>query len=328
MTWPLKRRFAPSIVTLCFLGRLTLLAILIVILQDLLRTPGLTLPAVAKVVSNLSEKDQQELGKLFETLGLDKLPGIITKSYSDPMMDSLLSSLDNQSPFMKMHVLNLLALVVKQLHVPQPILQNRLIPQLMPLIRHQSANVDDKTADVSRYAQRVLWQIQVKELEDDHERKEFLKTYIGQTTDEFYYSFEAMAYLAQIGDDEAKAILMNALQSAKVHRLTHQIRTRLAESIEQIDIIQQTKTLTPTDQAQYLRERIKKYKDAPTTTKGNLFRWLIWRLEKMNHPAAIQVLKDIWKDEAYDSDYREEAQESLMRLGAIQSQERQLFSIH
>jgi len=134
-----------------------------------------------------------------------------------------------------------------------------------------------------------------------------------------------MDYLVAIGNDRAREILEEKLKEDAKHSKSQKIADRLLVSIEKIKVIQRLENLEAVSRTQELKDLISKRKEEKGFSSSNILIWLIRQLEKINDPAAIQALRDIWQDDKYELEYRNEAQEGLIRLKAIKPEEEKMF---
>jgi len=152
-----------------------------------------------------------------------------------------------------------------------------------------------------------------------------LQDNLENTENGYYYLFEAMDYLVAIGNDRAREILEEKLKEDAKHSKSQKIADRLLVSIEKIKVIQRLENLEAVSRTQELKDLISKRKEEKGFSSSNILIWLIRQLEKINDPAAIQALRDIWQDDKYELEYRNEAQEGLIRLKAIKPEEEKMF---
>lgn len=274
---------------------------------------------------DVSQDIQSQILEIEDTIGIDIYSGIIGKPYSDHMIDVLLGALNNQYVDVKVRSLTMLAEVIKQLDVPTVAMEQKVKPALDLFIKGHISSTDEADILLIWRANRILWQIRIKEISDNKERLEFLKDNIENTTDGFYYSFEAMDYLTNTGSNKARKVLEDKLNEITKRSMPRDIIDKLMVSLDKIKVIQSLEPLNAHSKVKQLRDLIYKQKEEEGTFKRDFLIWLIRRLEKIDSPAAIQTLRDIWQDNTYKDDYRYEVQESLIRLNKIKPEERKVF---
>ena len=287
----------------------------------------LTPEAVAKRFSSDVPKEVQAgILELDNVIGIDIGTGIISKSYSDHMIDTLLGALNNQYPDVKHWSLTLLAEVIKQFDVPKVTIVQAIKPAIDRLIKDRIGSTEKADIALVHVAKRVLWQVKFREISDDKKRLEFLKDNIENTLDgNFYYSFEALDWISEIGTDEAKNVLLKKLSESTKRSIPEDIIDKLNASLEKLEAIQVLKSLDPLGKAKRLKELISKQKKEKTFVKRELLIWMIRHLGQIDNPEAVVTLKDIWQDSTYQEDYRYEAQEVLVRLKKVKPEERKII---
>ncbi len=237
----------------------------------------------------------------------------------------LLDALDSQYIDVKMRSLDLLIEIIKQINIPNVVIEKKIKPAVDFLIEKHISSPAEPDIALIQNAKRALWHIEVRELSDNKERLKFLQDNLENTENGYYYLFEAMDYLVAIGNDRAREILEEKLKEDAKHSKSQKIADRLLVSIEKIKVIQRLENLEAVSRTQELKDLISKRKEEKGFSSSNILIWLIRQLEKINDPAAIQALRDIWQDDKYELEYRNEAQEGLIRLKAIKPEEEKMF---
>ncbi len=287
-----------------------------VLLANLTLTPS----TQARIVSEFSREEQQQLQRLADSIGIDEWDQRVTKSYSQEMIDALLRGLQHPNPRVTSWVLRFYLIpVVKQVAIPKSVVQTRLVPRLQELTEAK----DKGTAEtqVGESAKDALWHFQVREFANNQERKKFLIPYVHPSVGN-RYSTEAMEYLVQIGDEEILAIMKGTLENyVKVHR-DRITKAQLENNIAKIEVVLATRVLDEASHSKHLREKLEQTLGRHEGLRADLVQWLVWRLEDLHHPQAVQVLKDIRQDKTWDTFSRDAAQRSLLRLRAIRPEEK------
>ena len=278
--------------------------------------------ALARVVSDLSLEDQQRVGDLSKKIGVGRRLESITKPYSDEMIEALLAALEQPSHAVQAHALALIEIVIRRIKIPQGVLEEKVIPQLRARIATQNSEKHGMNNNSTELTQRILWHAEVKSQQDEEVRRKLLKAALEEHSTAFY----AMEYLVEMKDAAAQVILQEKLQKESAKAVYDiQFVNRLRESIEQLGILQTTRHMSDAEYIHELRDLLARYKDASPVSKYYFVSWLLRQLEKVNHPEAVKTLREIWQDPTFDELYREEAQESLLRLRVIQPHEQKRF---
>ena len=279
--------------------------------------------------SDVPKEVEQEILQLESRLGFDTYVQQFTKPYSEEMLSVLAQALNCQYPPVKESALRLLAEMIKQLDVPLSTLDFTILPAVEEIQRKARSSADDIDIDLGRLAQRVLWQIQLKEIPAGSQRLAFLRNNLENLSDGYYYSFEAMDHLVQLGSDEAKQILEGILPEEEKRRVESGVRDdrisgKASVSITKITLLQKLYNLSPQAQVIELNNLISSHKDDQEFFNKELVIWLIQKLATVKDQSAKEVLKHIWQDPSYNWEYQYIAQEELIKDGIITPKERMI----
>jgi hypothetical protein len=268
---------------------------------------------------------REEILNLEKIIGLDVNNGIISEPYSEKIIISLLEALNSKYIAVQLRSLHIITEVIRQLDVPKDVLKNKIKP-LVSLFDINQFTVEGNNppeVELERLAKRVLWHINVNEITDFEERVAFLKESFMERPDSPYYRMEAMAYLVEIGNEEAQKVLeVKLTEFSKKLEVQPVTIDQLNLSLEKMKFLENIRTLDPPHQAKEIGELIFNRIGQKGLAHQEFITWAIRKLGEIDTPQAIDILRKIWKDESNDFTYRYETQEILFKLGIITEKER------
>ncbi len=267
-------------------------------------------------------QEKRHIFELESAIGFDPRRTLYTRPYEPQITALLVEELNSLSRERQRVALGLLAEFVKQLEVPASDIYDTVIPQIEEIQRTLGTSTSTDSIEFVRLAKRVSWQVRIKELTRTSERLEFLRGYLEDRADGYYYPFQAMDYLVQIGTNEAKGILEEKYAESRSRSMSEKLLERLRISIEEIDLLERLTNLPPQSRVAELENELIQAKARQSTFRQEFRVWLIRTVARISNPASRDLLRRIWEDDTYDIFLRYEAQEALIQAGAIQLGER------
>jgi len=259
---------------------------------------------------------QATIQRLDSIVGIDIHRNIITKPYSESMIDNLSQALRSKYFQVRNRSLTLMEHVVKKFRISRQIIDQKIKPAMEEILANEG----------NFLAKRVLWQIQLNRISDENERLEFLKIEINKlNASDNYYFFEALNYFADTGNENAKFFLEGSLNEAIRTSMAKDRIAKLEVSMEKIMVVRAIGKIDANNKVKTLSALIDQQKMKNGVWAGEMGIWLIRKLKSINDLSTVTVLKSIWNDKTFSLPYRYEAQEILIELNEINARERSLI---
>lgn len=273
--------------------------------------------------SDTSPEVQASILGLEESVGYNVATGIIAKEYSSEMLDSVLGALGSREIELKTHALRLLVAMLTQLNVPRETLTEVIVPAVRAAMDEGNL-FGGASASISQIGKQILWEIEYRTIVDAAERIAFLRSHIETRRGVSHYSIAAMNYLAELGSEEARAVLLEELNEAVDRGVSGEHVARLKMALQKLELVMQLQRPEANKRVERLLGTIRSVAKQQTPFTDELVVWAIRQLAITGGRTATRALKEIWRDDGYAYEYRFEAQEALIRLGAIAPGERVL----
>jgi hypothetical protein len=241
-----------------------------------------------------------------------------TPPYSEETLRTLVAAVAHPSPHVRKAALSFLIVAFKQFAIPAPT-REQLVPVLTPLASGLLPAQDKVVGEVTLEAQRAVWLLKVQGFTKFEEKREFLRGYLEpghEKSPHFVFCFTAANdYLVEMASAEAEKVLREAL--AEWPSASH---GRLEVSLKEVDLLRRCAHQPLERQVEILKAVFDVEKSKNDGIGGGVAIWIIKRLGRLNHPAAIQALRDISHDRSeanIQGLFYNDAQRELFRLNAL-----------
>lgn len=253
--------------------------------------------------------------------GFDSQRGLFTKPYKSARVTALIEGLNSKHREVRGAALRMLEKLVKQPDVPQATGQV-ILREVASVERVYKDPTSAEEHSLVQMAQRVSWQIQVRAIGNSERHLEALRDSLEDRTDGFYYPFEAMDLLVEVGTEQARTVLEEKWAESQSRSMSQKFLDRLRISIEKIDLSQRLTPLSPSNQVGELLRSVEQYREDESSLRWEFKVWIIRTIGGIDASESVQVLQRIWKDKSYDIMLRYEAQEALVERGTLEPRER------
>ncbi len=273
--------------------------------------------------SDTPDAAMKEIAALQDLVGLYSGTGgvqVFTRPFSETVFEILLQGLSSTHPQTQKAALDLLTIAIQQGYVSPAAITARILSTTEALRNtHGQGTADELSAAVAASAEKVLWHARVQGL-SGQARTAFLAENLNNTSDgSYYYSFQAMNYLAELADAEARQALQAALKSAKERGAGQNLVDQLEANLAKITVLESLRGLAGKQQVERLVAELRlSWQDEARAI------WLLQRLAQLTAPSVDPTLRAIRDDERYSFGTRYVAQEFMVGRGVLAANERTL----
>ncbi len=267
--------------------------------------------------------------RLDAALNLGSFDGEWIGSYSDGAVEALGDALRQRSDDLKWAALVRLKWLLAGIEVPPPVLARSVRPAIDQLARSVAGDPNRRRI-FDGSIQEALWLVGYRELLSDDDRLRYLKggletrrQRIGPAFDATAREHLAVALLRQFDRADARTVLQETLRDEQAGRVDRAFALEVEHAIQRVEVRQALARLK-TEIAGADEDR-----EIETITGFLVHRrgapvadpWPIARLAALARPAAVDAIRETWKDPVANRAYRLQAQEILMQLQIIRPQE-------
>ena len=278
-------------------------------------TAATTPPLHAKEVPAGTPEDVREavLG-LEELVGYDRARGLLTRPYREETVEALVEAVSSPVAAVQRAALELLALAVRQLDLPGEILHQRILPPVRGITETTGPQSPER-ARAAELARRVLWHAEIRALTHPGQRAEALAAALDNRQDGYYYPIEALAYLAEMGTQDAREVLEAVLAATERRSLSPKLVARVQITTMKVELKMRLRDLAPEAQVTVLSEALVASVPDLSLPARDFQAWVVRELGARRVEASKRVLAQLATNEALRPDLRYEAEQELARLG-------------
>ncbi len=253
---------------------------------------------------------------------LDRLAGVVYAPYSLEAVEKLLAAAEGHDVAVVHTALYVLLKGIRDWDIPEDVLRGKIVPRLSRSVERNAASKDEGVIFLRKLAGTVLWYVGLREL--SHEQR---MAALGVALSGLDWTRRTLAVdrLVRIGTEEAEEVLRKGVQSLRQKGLREYAgRTELG--ITRIHIQKRLDALTATGKVSLLSQEVsRRAAEKRGWGKREYVIWLIGKVAEVKHPSAVAELKRIWLHESLYIDYREAAQNALLRLKQIAPEDKRII---
>jgi len=251
---------------------------------------------------------------LHELMGYDAARDLLTLPYREEGLDSLIAEAWSPVFEVRSTALQLLALAVRQLDLPEETLHQRIPEAMRAMVDAAEPEGSPEAVRTSELAQRVLWHAEIRSATHPGQLLDALTAALGNRQDGYYYPIEALSYLADIGTEGARDVLDAKLAESANRSLSPKLLARVRTTRDKVDLQVQLRTLDPEAQVLLLTDALIASLPDPSLPARDFQTWVVRQLGSRQVEASEQTLSRLVDDEALRSDLRYEAEQELREL--------------
>jgi hypothetical protein len=250
-------------------------------------------------------------------VGLDIERQVLLRPYEETAVNTLVDGL--RSPFdeVKAAALDLLALAVKQLDIPEDVLRQTIMPAAAVVEeRYRGASAVEEVR-LSDLARRVLWQARVKMMASDWQRLEFLRSQLDNREDGYYYPFEAIELIVGMGTQDAGAVLESKLAESQRRSMSGKLLQQIQAGRREVEIQLRLRGSDAAAQAAELGEAFVSARGDRTFAGQGIQVWLIRQIAGRHLHELDGLLSQASEDVALEPRVRYEAEQAARELKGL-----------
>jgi len=239
------------------------------------------------------------------------------------LVDSLWSPYSEVRPVS----LSLLALVVKQLEVPESMLSQTIRPAVLEVATSHRGSARQEDTHIAQLANRVIWHIDLLSMTHQPQRLEFLKGQLDNWDDGFYYPYEALDHITKTATSEARSVLEEKLAESKTRSMSAKLLERIEIGIEKIDLLIGAYEMEPAAQVQEFAQAFMTSLPNRRHARRDFRIWLIQHLAELNVPESKAFLMRVWQwpEDKTEEIVRYTAEQALIAFKLIPEDERTII---
>jgi hypothetical protein len=256
----------------------------------------------------------QAVERLIALTGFDGRRNLLTRPFDEATALALLEALRSESFEVRQTALRLLDLTAQQLHVPAGYLLGVVRPEVEQFEKTLRGAPDLQSQELGRLARRVLWQIEVSQIPAGFQRAEFLKRFLDNREDGYYYPFQALDHLVALGTPVVREIMAAKIEESTRRSMSQKLVEQVQISVQKVDLLDLLEGLEPPAQVRLLSEAFRKSLPDQSIPSRGLRTWIIRQIAERDTGSAREFLRAVSQDESVDASIRYEAEESLASL--------------
>lgn len=271
-------------------------------------------PPARKFPSGVPAETIQAVERLEELTGYDGQRDLVTRPFDEAATQALLEALRSDTFEVRQTALRLLDLTVRQLDVPAGYLLGVVRPAVEQSERSVRGASDVRGKELGLLARRVLWQIEVSQIPAGSQRAEFLKGYLDNRADGYYYPFQALEHLAALQTPAAREAMAAKIEESTRRSLSQKLVEQTRIGIRQFDLLDRLEGMEPAAQVRLLAEELTRSLPDRSTPGRGFQTWVVRQLAMRDTAGSREFLRTISQDESLDAGLRYEAAESVKSM--------------
>ena len=271
--------------------------------------------------SDVSAETVQAVERLEELTGFDGQRNLLTRSFDEAAAQALLEALRSETFEVRQTALRLLDLTVRQQDVPAGYLLGVIRPAVEQSERSVRGASDVRGKELSLLARRVLWQIEVSRIPAGPQRAEFLKGYLDNRQDGYYYPFQALEHLAALQTPTAREIMAGKIEESTRRSVSQKLIEQTRVGIRRFDLLDRLEGMEPAAQVRLLAEELTRSMPDQSLPGREFQTWVVRQIAMRDTADSRELLRMISQDESLGAGLRYEAGESFKSLQARRPKE-------
>jgi len=271
-------------------------------------------PITRRYPSGVSAETIQSVERLEELTGFDGRRNLLTRSFDEAAAQALLEALRSDTFEVRQTALHLLDLTVRQQDVPSGYLLGVVRPAVEQSERSVRRASDVRNRELGLLARRVLWQIEVSQIPAGSQRAEFLKGYLDNREDGYYYPFQALEHLAALQMPAAREAMAAKIEESTRRSLSQKLIEQTRIGIRQFDLLDRLEGMESAAQVRLLAEELTRSLPDLSTPGRGFQTWIVRQIAMRDTAGSREFLRTISQDEALDAGLRYEAAESIKSM--------------
>lgn len=273
-------------------------------------------PMTRKYPSGVSAETIQAVERLEELTGLDGRRNLLTRSFDEAAAQALLEALRSDTFEVRQTALRLLELTVRQQDVPARYLLGVIRPAVEQSERSVRGASNVRGKELGLLARRVLWQIEVSQIPAGSQRAEFLKGYLDNREDGYYYPFQALEHLAALQTPAAREAMAAKVEESTRRSLSQKLVEQTRIGIRQFDLLDRLEGMESAAQVRLLAEELTRSLPDQSIPGRGFQTWIVRQIAMRDTAGSREILRTISQDESLDAGLRYEASESVKSMPA------------
>lgn len=278
-------------------------------------------PMTRKYPSGVSAETIQAVERLEELTGFDGQRNLLTRSFDEAAAQALLEALRSDTFEVRQASLRLLDLMVRQLDVPSGYLLGVVRPAVEQSERSVRGASDVRNRELGLLARRVLWQIEVSQIPAGSQRAEFLRAYLDNREDGYYYPFQALEHLAALQTPAAREVMATKIEESTRRSLSQKLLEQTRIGIRQFDLLERLEGMEPAAQVRLLAEELTRSMPDQSLPGRGFQTWVVRQIAMRDTPGSREFLRTISLDESLEAGLRYEVAESFKSMQSRRPEE-------
>lgn len=266
----------------------------------------------------------EAIRQIEDAVGLDVERQLLLRPYDESAVDTLIDALGSPFDEAKVAGLNLLALAVKQLDIPAEVLNHTIVPAARAVEERYRSAASAEEARLAELARRVLWHARVKAMTSQGQRLEFLTAQIENREDGYYYPFEALEYLADMGTQNAQAALEGKIAESQRRSMSGKLLEQVQVARREVEIRIRLREADAATQSAELRNALLASRE-DRSFAGQSFRvWVIREMAARKLEGLTDLLNQVSGDPDLEPRIRYEAEQARREIKGLSPRSKNL----